>query len=189
MAQDILLYIGRIRSFNRTDWQVYLLWVATISGLCLSTGAFVLAGFMLGVRFPAYVWNIPLGAALFTLAIAIDTIGHRTVYREEIARYEALVHHITIFSGVASVLALCLGYFWPGLMRIPALVFIGLSLVYSLLDEAMHWIRYATQQSDRVEMWSHYFILLGHLIMILAWWQWFDAAYPGVDDTLRALGL
>ena len=39
------------------------------------------------------------GAAIFTLAIAVDTIGHRTIYKEALRGGEALVHHIIIVRG------------------------------------------------------------------------------------------
>ena len=35
-----------------------------------------------GVRFPVEAWLVPLGAVVFTVAIAIDTIGHRTIYKQ-----------------------------------------------------------------------------------------------------------
>ncbi|MGV3526332.1 MAG: hypothetical protein ACO1RX_19085 [Candidatus Sericytochromatia bacterium] len=185
---EFVLYVRRAGEFNARDWLVYVLWVLTIFALCAITGGFLAVGHAAGVRFPGYVWNIPLGALVFTAAIAVDTIGHRTVYKEELQKYEALVHHITIFSGVTSVLALCLAYEHRELMAIPAAVLLGLSVFYSALDECMHWIRYAQQKSDRVEMWSHYSILLGHLTMMAAWWLWFQQGYPGVAETLAVLG-
>lgn len=140
-----------------------------------------------GVVYPDMVWNIPVGIACFVVAIAIDTIGHRTVYKEALAEGEALIHHMTIFAGITSVVLLCLGYHHAEKIRVPALVFIFLSIVYSFFDEALHWHRYLTKKSDRIEMWSHFFILTGHLIMIYSWWKWFDAGYPGVMETLKWL--
>jgi hypothetical protein len=63
-----------------------------------------------------------------------------------------------------------------------------LSILYSIIDEAMHWFRYAQQKSDRVEMWSHFGIFLGHLIFICSWSWWFLQGYPGVTETLQVLG-
>ncbi len=185
--EDFFIYVGRIHEFSVRDWVIYVLWVSTIFGLFAATFAFTLLGHSQGVQWPGYVWNVPIGAFIFTVAIAVDTIGHRTVYKEELLKGEALIHHITIFSGVTSVLALCLAYEHPEFMRIPAFVLMVLSIVYSLFDEAMHWIRYLTKKSDRVEMWSHYFIMVGHLTMTLSWWYWFDHGYPGVSETLRLL--
>jgi hypothetical protein len=131
---------------------------------------------------------VPIGAAIFTVAIAIDTIGHRTIYKQALRGGEALVHHITIVNGVASCVLLCAAYqqrFWA----IPALVTTALSFVYSLVDEVMHWRRYLTQRSDVVEMWSHVFILIGHGTMMAAWWRWYWLGYPGVSRTVAALGL
>ena len=184
---DFKVYVGRIREFNSTDVIIYILWIGMIFGLFAATFSFVVLGAMNGVQWPAYVWNIPLGALIFTLAIAIDTIGHRTVYKEILQKGEALVHHITIFAGVTSVLALCLGYENPSAMYHPALVLIGLSVFYSMVDEAMHWFRYLTHKSDRVEMWSHFFILTGHMLMVFSWWHWFTEGYPGVKETLAFL--
>ena len=62
-----------------------------------------------------------------------------------------------------------------------------LSFVYSLVDEAFHWRRYLNQQSDRVEMWSHVGILIGHGTMMVAWWTWFFGGYRGVGETLLHL--
>lgn len=184
---DCLVYVGRIRLFDSRDWLVYIVWIGMMFGLFAVVSAFFAVGYLNGVTYPAYAWNIPIGTFIFTTAIAIDTIGHRTIYKEVLKGGEALVHHITIASGISSVVALCLAYDHPSFMKIPALVLIFLSIVYSLVDEGMHWHRYFTLKSDRVEMWSHYFILVGHLIMIGAWWMWFANGYPGVKETLEAL--
>ena len=80
-----------------------------------------------------------------------------------------------------------MAYSWPVALRIPTLVLIALSVFYSVVDEALHWHRYIRGHSDRVEMWSHFFIFLGHLIFILSWWQWFAEGYPGVAQTLELL--
>lgn len=183
--EDFSIYVGRMREFDSRDWLVYVAWVGLMSGLFLSVAGFFLVGLRGGVEFPTYAWNIPIGAFIFTVAIAIDTIGHRTVYKQVLARGEALVHHITIFAGITSVIGLCLAYGSPEFFRLPVMVLIALSILYSLIDEALHWHRYLTLNSDRVEMWSHFFILFGHLLMISAWWYWFDHGYPGVEETLR----
>jgi hypothetical protein len=36
-------------------------------------------------------------------------------------------------------------------------------------------------------MWSHVFILIGHGLMMLGWWRWYDGGYQGVAETLAAL--
>jgi hypothetical protein len=185
--QDIWIYASRVKFFSRTDWVVYALWVGMMYGLFAVVTGFLLAGHQAGAVFPAYVWNIPIGIFIFSTSIAFDTIGHRTVYKEYLERMEALVHHVTIFFGISSVMLLCLAYHFPVFLRIPCLVLIFMSVLYSMIDEAMHWIRYATQNSDRVEMWSHAGIFTGHLIMVIAWWKWFDEGYLGVDATVAAL--
>lgn len=185
--EDSITYVMRIREFDLKDWMVYAVWVGMMLGLFAVIAAFFSVGYIHGIEYPGYAWNIPVGTFIFTAAIAFDTIGHRTVYKEALQRGEALVHHITIAAGISSVVALCLAYENPSFMKIPALVLIFLSIVYSLVDEGMHWHRYFTQKSDRVEMWSHFFILVGHLIMITAWWTWFIEGYPGVKETLAVL--
>ncbi len=184
--QDIAIYAGRVKLFSLTDWIVYVAWVGMMYGLFAAVTGFLMIGHQAGVQYPAYVWNIPIGIFIFSTAIAFDTIGHRTIYREYLLKMEALVHHMTIFAGITSVLILCLAYHAPVFFRIPAMVLIALSIFYSMVDEGMHWHRYMTEKSDRVEMWSHFFIFLGHLIMVVAWWQWFNEGYPGVDGTLAA---
>ncbi|MEM9492479.1 MAG: hypothetical protein AAGC55_25250, partial [Myxococcota bacterium] len=129
---EVKTYIGRISEFDRLDWIVYTLWIGTIAGLIFSTGGFLLFGHLHGVHYPVEAWLIPGGAAIFTLAIAIDTIGHRTIYKEVLAGGEALVHQITIFCGVASVVLLCLAYEHKA-AAIPAMVFTVMSFVYSLV--------------------------------------------------------
>ena len=184
---ELAIYIGRIREFRREDWLVYLAWVGLMTGLCLSTGGFLAFGAAHGAQFPPEAFLVPLGACAFTLAIAVDTIGHRTIYRAEIARAEGLVHHVTIACGVASCVLLCAAWERPAWLWIPAAVATALSFVYSLLDELFHWRRYVSAKSDRVEMWSHLFILLGHGTMMLGWWRWFFLGYPGVAATLAAM--
>jgi hypothetical protein len=177
----------QVRQFSNTDWVVYIAWVGLMFGLFFATSGFVLVGYFNGVVWPGYVWSVPIGTFIFVGAIAFDTIGHRTAYREHLKQGEALVHHITIFAGITSCLALCLGYSSPDFWRFPALALIVLSIFYSMIDEALHWKRYFELASDRVEMWSHFFIFLGHFIMIFAWWHWFDQGYPGVAETLVAI--
>ncbi len=182
----LAIYVGRIREFDRTDWQVYLAWVGLMVGLVASTGGFLLLGHAHGVRFPVESWLVPGGAAIFTIAIAVDTIGHRTIYKEALRGGEALVHHITIVCGIASCVLLMLAYGHRAAV-IPAIVFTALSFIYSLVDEAFHWRRYVTSKADPVEMWSHVGILIGHGIMMLGWWWWWSLGYPGVAETLAVL--
>lgn len=183
--REAISYVKQVRQFNGMDWLSYIAWVGLMCGLLFATAGFVLWGYNHGVSFPAYVWNLPIGTAIFVGAIAFDTIGHRTTYKEELKKGEALVHHITIFAGITSCLLLSMAYHWPVALKIPSLVFIVLSIFYSMIDEAFHWRRYLVGQSNRIEMWSHFFIFLGHLIMIISWWQWFSEGYPGVQETLN----
>jgi hypothetical protein len=186
-ANPFLIYVGRIRQFTARDWWVYFGWVGLMFGLVLSTGGFVALGHATGAPLPAEAYWVPWGALLFTLSIAIDTIGHRTIYKQEIQRAEGLVHGITIFCGISSCICLTAAYQHPGAFWIPALVLTSLSVLYSLVDEVFHWRRYVTRQSDPVEMWCHVGILLGHLIMMTAWWTWFYQGYRGVSETLAVL--
>lgn len=184
---DVRVYVGRIREFDRGDWIVYLVWVGLMLGLVASSGGFLLAGHSGGVRFPAEAWLVPAGAMLFAISIAIDTIGHRTIYKEALRGGEQLVHHVTIFNGIGSCILLCAAYPHRTGFAIPALVMTILSFIYSLIDEAFHWRRYLKGTSDRVEMWSHVGILLGHGTMMTAWWMWYAGGYAGVGTTLRVL--
>jgi len=183
---DVWHYGRRMTMFRRDDWGVYVVWIGLMLGLFASVATFLLTGHFAGVRYPAYVWNVPIGIFIFSAAIAFDTIGHRTAYKAALRDGEALVHHITIFAGITSVLLLCLAHQHRDFLRIPALVLTTLSIFYSVIDEWMHWTRFQRGQSDRIEMWSHFFIFLGHLIMMWSWVQWFEAGYPGVNETLGA---
>lgn len=184
---EFAVYVGRVRQFEARDWAVYIAWIGLMLGLVVATGGFLLIGHRAGVAFPAEAWLVPIGAAVFSVAIAIDTIGHRTIYKQALAGGEALVHHITIACGISSVVLLVLAY-ESRLAVIPALVLTILSFVYSLVDEVFHWRRYLADRADRVEMWSHVGILTGHLTMMLAWWSYYLQGYPGVAETLQAMG-
>jgi hypothetical protein len=186
-VSEFVVYVGRIREFRREDWLVYVAWVGLMVGLCVSTGGFLSLGALRGVRFPPEAWLVPLGAAVFTASIAIDTVGHRTVYKAAISGGESLVHGITIFAGIGSCVLLCAAFQHPRALLVPAMVLTILSFVYSLVDEAFHWRRYVRERADRVEMWSHVGILTGHATMMGAWWVWFFAGYPGVAETLARL--
>jgi hypothetical protein len=181
---ELFTYVRRVQQFERTDWFVYCAWVGLILGLVFCTAGFLLFGRAHGVRYCGEAWWVPTGAAIFAVSIAVDTIGHRTVYREEIAKGEALVHGITIFMGITSCLFLCAAYESPAEFWIPAAVATFLSIFYSVVDEVFHWRRYLNWRSDRVEMWSHVGILSGHLMMMVGWWVWFARGYPGVKETL-----
>jgi hypothetical protein len=185
--REVVVYSSRVRVFSGEDWLAYIAWVGLMVGLLLAIGGFTLFGAVHGVQYPPYVWSVPVGTAIFVVAIAFDTIGHRTVYKAELAKGEALVHHITIFAGISSCLLLCLAYRHPVLLRWPVVVMSALSVFYSVIDEAMHWRRYLILESDRVEMWSHFFIFTGHLLMILSWLEWYFEGYPGVRETLAFL--
>jgi hypothetical protein len=181
------IYVTRIRQFQKIDWIVYLSWIGLMSGLCLTTAGFVWLGHRAAAPLPTEAWLVPLGAVIFTLAIAIDTIGHRTIYKEALRGGEALVHQVIILAGIASCALLCAAYTGGALYAVPALVLTILSFVYSLVDEAMHWRRYLAGKSDPVEMWSHVFILIGHGVMMTGWWLWYWRGYLGVAETLAAL--
>jgi hypothetical protein len=183
----LAVYVGRIREFDREDWLVYIGWVGMMLGLVASTGGFWLVGTLHGAPWPAEAVMVPIGAVVFTIAIAIDTIGHRTIYKQALAGGEQLVHHITIACGVASCVLLVLAFDHPA-CAVPAMVFTVLSFVYSLVDEAFHWRRYVSDKADTVEMWSHVGIFVGHLTMMLAWWRCYQLGYPGVRETLAAIG-
>jgi hypothetical protein len=185
-SSEFLTYVGRIREFEPRDWWVYVSWVGLMFLLVLSTGGFLLLGRGAGVHFPDAAWLVPSGALLFACSIAVDTIGHRTIYKEEISGAEGLVHGITIACGISSCVLLCAAYSLHSVW-IPALVLTVLSFVYSLVDEAFHWRRYVARRSDRVEMWSHVGILVGHGTMMLGWWYWYFQGYGGVAETLAAL--
>jgi hypothetical protein len=182
----LAVYVGRIRQFDRSDWLVYIGWVGMMLGLVASTGGFWLVGHLNDVPWPAEAVMVPIGAIVFTISIAIDTIGHRTIYKEVLKGGEQLVHHITIVCGVASCVLLVLAYDIPAL-AVPAMVFTVLSFVYSLVDEAFHWRRYVSDKADTVEMWSHVGIFIGHLTMMIAWWRCYQLGYPGVGETLAAI--
>jgi hypothetical protein len=182
--QETLIYTGRVREFDKGDWMAYIAWVGLMFGLLFSVGGFVLMGWMNGVKYPPYVWNVPIGVFIFVIAIAFDTIGHRTIYKAELLKAEALVHHITIFCGITSIVVLCIGYSYPSFCRFPAVTLVFLAVFYSMIDEAMHWRRYLNGFSDRVEMWSHLFIFIGHILMSITWYYWFEQGYPGVAETL-----
>ncbi|MFN0245258.1 MAG: hypothetical protein ACKV2T_00025 [Kofleriaceae bacterium] len=182
----LAVYLGRIREFDRTDWLVYISWIGMMLGLVASTGGFWLVGYLNDAPWPAEAIMVPLGAIVFTISIAIDTIGHRTIYKEVLKGGEQLVHHITIVCGVASCVLLVLAYDHPSL-AVPAMVFTVLSFVYSLVDEAFHWRRYVSDKADTVEMWSHVGIFIGHLTMMIAWWRCYQLGYPGVKETLAAI--
>lgn len=181
---ELATYLALVRRFDRDDWIVYVSWVGLMLGLVATTGGFLAFGHSRGVEFPAEAYLVPIGAAIFAGAIAIDTIGHRTIYKEEIGKAEGLVHHVTIFCGVGSCVLLSMAYTYRAGLWIPAMVLTVLSFVYSLVDEAFHWTRYAKHKSDRVEMWSHAFIMIGHLTMMIGWWRWFFLGYPGVAETI-----
>jgi hypothetical protein len=185
---EVRVYVGRVREFERADWMVYVSWVGLMFGLVLATGAFLIVGRAVGASFPALAWCVPSGALIFAASIAVDTVGHRTIYKREIQAAEGLVHGITIACGISSCVLLCAAYSQPAFW-IPALVLTVLSFVYSLVDEAFHWRRYVQRHSDRVEMWSHVGIFVGHGVMMLGWWVWYFQGYPGVPETVAALGL
>ena len=102
---ELGIYVGRAREFERNDWLVYVSWVGLIFGLFFASLGFLLVGHAHGVAFPAEAWLLPAGALVFAVSIAIDTIGHRTIYKAEISRAEGLVHHMGAGAGAERALA------------------------------------------------------------------------------------
>jgi hypothetical protein len=187
LSADLRVYFGRFREFAAVDWAVYAGWVGLMLGLTLASGGFLLLGLQAGARFPPEAFLLPLGAGLFTVAIAVDTVGHRTIYKQVLRGGEALVHHVIIVTGVGSCVLLVAAYPHREALALPALVLTILSFAYSFVDEAMHWRRYLSGRSDVVEMWSHVGILIGHGIMMAGWWRWYWLGYGGVAETVAAL--
>jgi hypothetical protein len=185
--EDTIFYARRMGTFERVDWNVYFAWVGLMMGLLFSVCGFFWVGYSHGVTYPAYVWNLPLGTVIFIVAISFDTIGHRSAYKQALKKGEALVHHITIAAGISSCVLLCLAYTWGEFLKIPALCLVALSVFYSIIDEGMHWFRFYQGNSDRIEMWSHFFIFVGHTIQISTWCYWFLSGYPGVKETVQYL--
>lgn len=186
-VQETKTYFEQIKNFETEDWVRYLTWIGTILTLLIGTSFFVIWSHFQGVEWPGYVWNIPIGTAIFVFALAVDDIGHRTTYKVDLQKGEAYVHQMIVITAVGSVMALCLAYQHPETMRMPALSLILLSFFYSAIDEGLHWHRYLTKKRDRVEMWSHFAAIVGHVIMITSWWQWYDNGYPGVAEALKVL--
>jgi len=187
LTLELQSYFARMRTFTRTDWAVYTAWVGLMVSLVIASGGFILFGRNAGAVFPEDAYLVPVGAFIFSCAIAVDTIGHRTVYKEDLKGGEAMVHHIIIFAGIGSCVLLCLAYPARPLVAGIAMVLTILSFVYSLFDEALHWRRYLSGRSDVVEMWSHVFILIGHGTMMWGWWRWYYGGYVGVAETLQAI--
>jgi hypothetical protein len=187
--QEISSYAANIRKFKKDDWLRYTLWIGSIFGLLFATTGVTVFGAMTGTVWPAYVWWIPIGTFMFCGALALDDIGHRTLYKKQLAKGERYVHQMIAGTAVPSVVFLCLSFQHPEIFRVPALVLILLSFFYSALDEGMHWVRYYQQGLDRVEMWSHFVAITGHALMIGAWWHWLDQGYPGLQETLARLSL
>lgn len=185
--REALAYVLNIRRFEAEDWWRYAAWIGTIAALFVSVSVFLAFGFMNDVSFPGYVWFIPGGTFLFVSALALDDIGHRTLYKAELQAGEGHVHKMIVVTAVTSVMALCLCYQHGETFEVAALALIFLSLFYSAIDEALHWHRYLTKHMDRVEMWSHFVAIVGHVLMISAWWHWYRQGYPGVAETLAFL--
>ncbi|MFY7930989.1 MAG: hypothetical protein ACOVS5_19130 [Oligoflexus sp.] len=187
LLQEARDYVGTVRQFTTEDWVRYGSWMATISSLFIGVSFFLGIGYAHGVQYPGYVWFIPFGTGLFVAALSIDDIGHRTLYKAALKSGEGHVHQMIIVTAVTSVMALCLCYERGEIFAVPAVGLIALSFFYSIVDEALHWHRYLTRGVDRVEMWSHFFAITGHVLMILCWWHWYSQGYPGVKETLAVL--
>ncbi len=185
--QEAKAYVRNVRNFNLEDWMRYSSYMTMLFGLFVGVSAFLLTGHLNGVSYPGYVWFIPGGTGLFVVSLAFDEIGHRTLYKEALKSGEGYVHQMIIVTAVTSVMALCLCFQHPGTFTYPAMGLIALSLFYSAVDEALHWQRYLARGVDRVEMWSHFFAITGHVLMILCWWHWAQEGYPGVKETLAVL--
>ncbi|MBC7658717.1 MAG: hypothetical protein H7249_03330 [Chitinophagaceae bacterium] len=186
ILEEAKAYVRNISRFKNEDWVRYGAWMATITSLFIGISIFLAVGTLMKVHYPGYVWFIPGGTLLFVLALSFDDIGHRTLYKAELKAGEGHVHKMIIVTAVTSVMALCFCYEHGETFSTPAVALIALSFFYSMVDEALHWHRYLSRGLDRIEMWSHFFAILGHVLMISCWWHWYSQGYPGVVETLKA---
>lgn len=184
----VIEYLKYTRFFTKLDWIKYILWVGMMASLAVATLTFLTVGALNGASFPAYVWWIPISVIGFTIVISLDNIAHTVIYKDWISQSELTIHKFTTASGIGATVTLILGYHYPKIFFIPILVLIGLSIVYSLIDEGIHWIRYARGGSGIVEVTCHFFILVFHSIMSFVWLQWYLEGYAGVEATLAVFG-
>ena len=68
---EVTSYIRNIKDFGKSDWIRYVSWIGTISSLFIGVMTFTMIGWLNGVEYPGYVWFIPFGAGLFTMALAV----------------------------------------------------------------------------------------------------------------------
>ncbi len=186
---SLLDYIRYTSKFTRVDWIKYVTWVGMMIGLNVFVSTILFTGLGTGTSFPVYVWLIPISILGFTISIAFDNIAHSVIYKEWISLSEFTIHKFTTTAGIGSTVALILGYFYPQFFFIPILVLIGLSMVYSLIDEGIHWVRYSQGGSGLVEVSCHFGILLSHSIMMFTWLMWYLEGYQGVAQALSVFGL
>ncbi|MCY3413116.1 MAG: hypothetical protein INQ03_15870 [Candidatus Heimdallarchaeota archaeon] len=182
-------YINATNQFTKVDWIKYIGWVGMMLGLGIATLVFLLIGQANGANYPSYVWLIPIGTFGFTFAISLDNIGHTILYADRISHTELTIHKFTTTNGVLSTIFLILGYAYHDFFFIPILITIALSIFYSFIDEAIHWIRFSQGGSGIIEVTMHFLIMLFHPMMIFAWLYWYIKDYPGVAETLAALGV
>ncbi|MBQ46898.1 MAG: hypothetical protein CMP10_05340 [Zetaproteobacteria bacterium] len=182
---EVIQYVSSIRSFELADWVPYTCWIGSLFFLLGGVTSLFTFGYINGVEWPPYLFWIPFGTGMFAISLAFDDIGHRTVYKEELALGEGYVHQMISATAVLSVICLCLCYDNGDAFGIPAGVLIVMSFFYSMVDEGFHWRRYRLDGIDRVEMWAHFFAILGHVLMIVTWWYWYSEGYPGVKETLQ----
>ena len=79
---QLAIYLGRIRTFRRTDWIVYAAWVGLMMGLCVATGGFVWVGHRASAPLPPGGLAPAARCRDLHARLAVDTIGHRTIYKE-----------------------------------------------------------------------------------------------------------
>ncbi|MHA2100069.1 MAG: hypothetical protein ACW99A_15445 [Candidatus Kariarchaeaceae archaeon] len=184
----IFEYLGYLKTFTKMDWIKYIAWIGMMFSLAVATMSFLLIGNANGAYFPIYVWLIPVATIGFTLVISLDNIAHSAIYKDWISESEVTIHKFTTASGIASNVSLVLGYAYSDLFYIPIIIFLALSIIYSLIDEVIHWIRYSKGGSGIVEVTCHFYILVFHPIMVFAWFKWYLDGYQGVAETLSAMG-
>ena len=185
--KDSRVYVSRIQRFNLRDYVEYALWVGFLFFLTAITLFFLVYASQNQISFPNYAWFIPIGSGILWLSVSVDSIGHKTVYKEALESGESLVHSIIIvFSGLSCIF-LCAAAWDRMLWGVPALVFSVLSICFSFIDEWMHWKRYMSGKCDRVEAVAHSGILSGHLLLLAGWWLWLLTGYQGFTETMILL--
>ncbi len=151
------------------------------------TLGFLIAITLKHITIEPVLYSIPIGFGIFAICWVFDSIAHRSLYKFYIGKNETAIHNKMVFgTGIPLFISFGLAYWWTSFMLPFIFAFLFLKTLYSIIDETLHWKRFADGGSDSIETWAHYGQFLGNILYDVGFiWLIFIDKYEPIKALFR----